>query len=43
VTGSCCAESLWIKQTLKDSGLNFNYITIKCDNTNVISLSKNPI
>ena len=32
-----------MKQTLKDFRLNFDYIPIKCDNTNALSLFKNPI
>jgi hypothetical protein len=31
IAGSCCAQSLWIKQTLKDSGLNFdNILLVNC-------------
>ena len=43
VTGSCCAQSLYIKQQLEDFKILFYYIPIRCDNTSVISLSKNPI
>ena len=32
---------LWMKQTLSDFGLTFSYVPIKCDNTSVISISKN--
>ena len=41
--GSCCAQILWMKQTLKDFDVNFECIPIKCDNTSAINLSKNPI
>ena len=41
--GSCCAQALWMKQTLMDFGLVFRHIPIKCDNTSAINLSKNPI
>ena len=41
--GSCCAQALWIKQTLADFDLNINHIPIKCDNTSAISISKNPV
>ena len=41
--GSCCAQNLRMKQTLKNFGLNFDYIPIKCDNTSALSLFKNPI
>jgi len=43
VASSCCAQILWMKQTLKDFGLVFDHVPIKCDNTSAISLSKNPI
>ena len=41
--GSCCAQILWMTQQLKDYGLNFNKVPIKCDNTSAINLSKNPV
>ena len=40
---SCCAQILWIKQTLKDFGMNYDHVPIKCDNTSAINLSKNSI
>ncbi|KAL5569300.1 hypothetical protein UlMin_025875 [Ulmus minor] len=40
---SCCAQTLWMKQTLQDFGLNFGCTSILCDNTSAICLSKNPI
>ena len=40
---SCCAQILWMKQTLKDFGLSYDHVPIKCDNTSAINLSKNPI
>ncbi|GMY30966.1 Integrase catalytic domain-containing protein [Fagus crenata] len=41
--GSCCAQSLYIKQQLEDFKILFDHIPIRCDNTSAISLSKNPI
>jgi hypothetical protein len=41
--GSCCAQSLYIKQQLEDFKIIFDHIPIRCDNTSAISLSKNPI
>ena len=38
-----CTQVIWMKQTLKDFGLNFENTTIFCDNTSAINLSKNPI
>ena len=36
-----CAQVLWMKQTLSDFGLTYSHVPIKCDNTSVISISKN--
>ncbi|KAH9704464.1 Integrase catalytic domain-containing protein [Citrus sinensis] len=41
--GSCCAQILWMKQTLRDYGIKLDQIPILCDNTSAINLSKNPI
>jgi hypothetical protein len=41
--GSCCAQSLYIKQQLEDFKILFDHIPIRCDNTSAINLSKNPI
>ena len=32
-----------MKQTLNDFNLYFKHVPIKCDNTSVISISKNPV
>jgi hypothetical protein len=40
--GSCCAQSLYIKQ-LEDFKVLFDHILIRCDNTSAMSLSKNLI
>ena len=40
---SCCAQILWMNQTLMDFGMSYDHVPIKCDNTSVINLSKNPI
>ena len=40
---SCCTQVLWIKRQLEDFGITSSKIFIKCDNTSVINLSKNPI
>eukprot|EP00253_Pinus_taeda_P014501 PITA_14501 len=40
----CCTQILWMKEALKDVNIGTNQpITIYCDNTSVISLSKNPV
>ena len=41
--GSCCAQILWMRQTLKDFGVIFDPTPIFCDNTSTINLAKNPI
>eukprot|EP00253_Pinus_taeda_P001579 PITA_01579 len=41
---NCCTQILWMKEALKDVNIGTNHpITIYCDNTSVISLSKNPV
>ena len=40
---SCCAQVLWMKHQLEDYGISLDHILIKCDNTSVINLTKNPI
>ena len=40
---SCCVQILWLKQQLEDYGIKVNHIPIKCDNSNGINMSKNPI
>ena len=39
--GLCCAQILWMKQTLSDFELSFEHVPIKCDNTSAINISKN--
>ena len=41
--GSCYAQVLWIKHQLEDFGVTQIKISIKCDNTSAINLSKNLI
>ena len=42
-TCSCCAQAVWMKQTLRDYGINLDQIPILCGNTSAINLSKNLI
>jgi len=37
----CCAQILWMKQTFADYNLKFDCVSILCDNTSTINLSKN--
>ncbi|KAL8124726.1 hypothetical protein AgCh_012399 [Apium graveolens] len=41
--GSCCAQILWMQQTLQDFGISYTNIPIYCDNTSAINISKNPV
>lgn len=41
--GSCCTQMLWLKQMLKDYGISQGKLTIFCDNTSAISITKNPV
>ncbi|KAJ1687189.1 hypothetical protein LUZ63_018579 [Rhynchospora breviuscula] len=41
--GSCCTQLLWMMQTLRDYELKFQKVSILCDNTSAILISKNPI
>ncbi|GMP54042.1 hypothetical protein CsSME_00019320 [Camellia sinensis var. sinensis] len=41
--GSCYAQMLWIKQMLHDYGIEQNTLTLFCDNTSAINISKNPV
>ncbi|KAG9459176.1 hypothetical protein H6P81_003684 [Aristolochia fimbriata] len=42
-TGSCCAQLLWMKQMLEDYGVPSGVLTMYCDNTSAINISKNPV
>ena len=41
--GACCTQLLWITQQLRDFGLDYKNVPIKCDNTSAISITKNPV
>ncbi|KAG9460048.1 hypothetical protein H6P81_004556 [Aristolochia fimbriata] len=41
--GSCCAQLLWMKQMLEDYGVPSGVLTVYCDNTSAINISKNPV
>jgi hypothetical protein len=40
---SCCAQLLWMKQTLLDYGVKFNGIPLLCDNKSAIKIANNPV
>jgi hypothetical protein len=40
--GSCCAQLLWMRQTLKDYGYIINHVPLLCDNESAIKIAYNP-
>ena len=42
-TDSCCTQLLWMQKLLLDYGICQEHLTIYCDNTNAINISKNPM
>ena len=43
VASSCCSQLLWIKQMLRDYGMDQGTMVVFCDNTSAINISKNPV
>ena len=41
VAGNCCTKLLWMQELLIDYGIYQKHLTIYCDNTSVINISKN--
>jgi hypothetical protein len=41
-TIGCCAQLLWMRQTLKDYGYTMNHIPLLCDNESAIKIAYNP-
>ena len=41
--GSCCTQLLWMKQMLSDYGFKQGMLSLFCDNTSAINISKNPV
>jgi hypothetical protein len=41
--GACCAQLLWMRQTLRNFGCHFTKISLLCDNESAIKLANNPI
>jgi hypothetical protein len=40
---ACCAQLLWMKQTLSDYGCEFSKISLLCDNESAIKIANNPV
>ena len=41
--GSCCAQLLWMTQTLKDYGIYVKHVPLLCDNESAIKISHNAV
>ena len=41
--GSCCTQLLWMQKLLLDYGIRQEHLSIYCDNTSAINISKNPV
>jgi hypothetical protein len=43
VVGQCCAQLLWMRQTLQDFGYNLSKVPLLCDNESAIRMADNPV
>ena len=43
LAASCCAQLLWMRQTLKDYGGTCEKVPLLCDNESAIKISRNPV
>ena len=43
VVGHCCAQLLWMRQTLRDYGYKLSKVTLLCDNESAIHMADNPV
>jgi hypothetical protein len=41
--GHCCAQLLWMRQTLRDYGYKFSKVPLLCDNEGAIRMADNPV
>jgi hypothetical protein len=41
--GQCCAQLLWMRQTLQDFGYNLSKVPLLCDNESAVRLADNLI
>jgi hypothetical protein len=41
--GHCCAQLLWMRQTLRDYGYKLSKVPILCDNESAIRMAYNPV
>jgi hypothetical protein len=43
VVGHCCAQFLWMRQTLRDYGYKLTKVPLLCDNESAIRMADNPV
>jgi hypothetical protein len=43
VAGHCCAQLLWLSQTLRDYGYKLSKVPLLCDNESAIRMVENPV
>jgi hypothetical protein len=43
VAGHCCAQLLWMRQTLRDYGYKLSKVPLLCDNESAIRMTNNPV
>jgi hypothetical protein len=43
IAGNCCAQLLWMKQTLLDYRIIFKNVPLMCDNESAVKLATNPV
>jgi hypothetical protein len=43
VAGHCCAQLLWMRQTLRDYGYKLSKVPLLCDNESAIRMEDNPV
>jgi hypothetical protein len=43
VVGHCCAQLLWMTQTLRDYGYKLSKVPLLCDNESAIRMADNPV
>jgi hypothetical protein len=43
VVGHCCAQLLWMRQTLRDYGFKLSKFSLLCDNESAICMTDNPV
>jgi hypothetical protein len=41
--GHCCAQLLWMRQTLRDYGYRLTKVPLLCDNESAIKMADNPV